>query len=99
MTKMVLETGFKQLVHRKRIKPPHWTIGFQNWAIGTKKPKFVIDFFYLKNPLLLVLFGVVDVFQLLLFGKASDVSTSPRSDRLRPRPVRGRSYFGEKMVR
>jgi SAM-dependent methyltransferase len=73
MTRMVNETGFSRIEHKKRIKPVHWTISFQNWAIGTHKPKAVANFFYLKNPLLLVTFGVIDVLQLALFDKASDV--------------------------
>jgi SAM-dependent methyltransferase len=73
MTRMVKESGFASVEHRTRIKPVHWTISLQNWAIGTGKPKAIVNFFQLKNPLLLVVFGVIDVLQLKLFGKASDV--------------------------
>lgn len=73
MSRMLQEVGFKHVVAKKRIKPVHWTVSLQNWAIGTSKPPAVVNFFNLKNPAALVLFGVLDVLQLGLFGKASDV--------------------------
>jgi hypothetical protein len=73
MTRIVKEIGFAKLEHHKRIKPVHWTVSIQNWAIATSKPKAVVNFFDVRNPLLLVLFGVVDVVQLALFKRASDI--------------------------
>ncbi len=73
MARMLREVGYAEVCTKKRIKPVHWTLSLQNWAIGTHKPQPVIDFFNLKNPLGLVLFGGLDVLQLGLFGKASDI--------------------------
>jgi len=73
MRRLVLSVGFSEFQYRKRIKPVHWTVSLQNWAIGTHKPDFLVRFFNLKNPLLLFIFGSIDVLQLALFGKASDV--------------------------
>jgi SAM-dependent methyltransferase len=73
MDRMVKEAGFSAMSTSKRIKPVHWTISLQNWAIGTKKPKALVKFFDLRNPVLLMGFGVVDVLQLALFGKTSDI--------------------------
>lgn len=73
MKQLAKETGFSDIVIRKRIKPVHWTLSFQNWAIATRQPEPVIKFFSLGNPLLLVVFGLIDVVQLTLFGKSSDV--------------------------
>jgi SAM-dependent methyltransferase len=73
MQRIVTEAGFASMTTKKRIKPVHWTLSLQNWAIGTRKPRWLIRFFDLRNPLLLAVFGVVDLAQLVLFGKASDV--------------------------
>jgi SAM-dependent methyltransferase len=73
MKRLARDAGFAEFSFRKRIKPVHWTISLQNWAVGTRKPKPVIRFFDLRNPLLLVPFGLVDASQLLFFGKSSDV--------------------------
>lgn len=73
MRRLVEDAGFASLTLSKRIKPVHWTLSLQNWAVGTGKPQAVVDFFNLKNPLLLIAFGIVDVTQLVLLGKASDV--------------------------
>jgi SAM-dependent methyltransferase len=73
MRRMLSEVGFSSVAIRKRIKPVHWTLSLQNWAIGTKKPRVLVNFFDLRNPLLLVTFGVMDVAQWALFGKASDI--------------------------
>jgi SAM-dependent methyltransferase len=73
MRKVISESGFSGMTYRKRIKPVHWTLSLQNWAIATGKPNFIVRFFDLKNPMLLVAFGIVDVIQLALFGKASDI--------------------------
>ena len=73
MRQLVQGAGFSGFALQKRIKPVHWTLSLQNWAVATKKPEMLIRFFNLKNPILLVIFGVIDVVQLSLFGKASDV--------------------------
>jgi len=66
-------TAFADVAYRKRIKPVHWTISVQNWAIATSKPKVVVDCFDLRSVLPLMFFGVVDVLQLGLQGKSSDI--------------------------
>ena len=73
MKKMINEAGFSDFSYRKRIKPVHWTLSLQNWAINTKKPSWVVKFFDLRNLFLLIVFGLVDFFQLILFDKASDI--------------------------
>jgi SAM-dependent methyltransferase len=73
MRKMVADAGFSDFSFRKRIKPVHWTLSLQNWAAGTQKPNVLVRFFDLRNPLLLAVFGTVDLIQLALFGKASDI--------------------------
>lgn len=73
MRRMVQEAGFSAFQFQKRIKPVHWTISLQNWAVGTKKRDAIVRYLDLRNPLLLILFGAIDVLQLGLFGKASDV--------------------------
>jgi len=73
MSRMLKEANFSKIKYIKRIKPVHWTLSIQNWAIATQKPSWIIDFFNIRNPFLLVVFGVIDVFQLALFNKASDV--------------------------
>jgi len=73
MRRMALAAGFSDLQYKKRIKPVHWSVSLQNWAVGTHKPDALVKFFDLRNPLLLAVFGAVDVVQLALFGKASDV--------------------------
>jgi SAM-dependent methyltransferase len=73
MRRMLNEAGFSRVTFSRRIKPVHWTLSLQNWAIATRKPAALIGFFDLRNPLLLALFGAVDVVQLALFSKASDI--------------------------
>lgn len=51
----------------------YWTLSLQNWAINTKKPSWVVKFFDLRNLFLLIVFGLIDFFQLILFDKASDI--------------------------
>lgn len=73
MKQLVDEAGFSNFSFNKRIKPVHWTFSLQNWAIATGKPKWVVNFFGVRNFVLLALFGMVDVLQMTLAGKASDV--------------------------
>jgi 2-polyprenyl-3-methyl-5-hydroxy-6-metoxy-1,4-benzoquinol methylase len=73
MARIAREAGFTSISFRKRIKPVHWTLSLQNWAVGTGKRGAVTRFFDLRNPLLLIPFGVVDAMQLALFDKASDI--------------------------
>lgn len=73
MERIAKEAGFSAVYSRKRIKPVHWTLSLQNWAVGTGKPKWVVRFFDLRNPVLLIAFGLVDAAQLALLGKASDI--------------------------
>jgi SAM-dependent methyltransferase len=73
MTRMLREVGFSAVTDKKRIKPVHWTVSMQNWALATNKPRPLVRFFDLGNPLTLVTFGVLDVAQLLLLNKASDI--------------------------
>lgn len=73
MRRLVMDAGFANLTYTKRIKPVHWTISLQNWAIGTGKPKALVRFLDMRNPVLLLGFGLVDVAQLALFGNASDI--------------------------
>jgi SAM-dependent methyltransferase len=73
MRQLASRCGYSNIFVRTKIKPVHWTLSFQNWAIGTRQPELIIKFFSLGNPFLLVLFGVIDVLQLKLLGKASDV--------------------------
>jgi 2-polyprenyl-3-methyl-5-hydroxy-6-metoxy-1,4-benzoquinol methylase len=73
MKRILREAGYAAVTYRKRIKPVHWTISVQNWAIATSQPKAVVDCFDLRSLLPLMFFGAVDVLQLGLQGKASDI--------------------------
>lgn len=73
MRRLLADAGYSDFSCTKRIKPVHWTLSLQNRAIATGKPRSVVRFFDLGNPLLLGVFGVVDVAQLALLRKASDI--------------------------
>jgi len=73
MERLITEAGFSNFSFTKRIKPVHWTFSLQNRAIAKGRPQWVVNLFGVRNFALLAFFGVVDVIQLYLARKASDV--------------------------
>jgi hypothetical protein len=86
MARIAPEAGFTTISFRKRTKPVHWTLSLQNWAVGTGKRGAITRFFDLRNPLLLIPFGVVNAVQLALFDRASDIQYVAVNDPAIPYP-------------
>lgn len=82
MKKILIANGLELIEKKYRIKPVHWTISFQNWIIDNK------SFLWLKNslnvnhkfPIFLMMFGLIDVLQLLITKKTSDIQYIARKN-------------------
>lgn len=75
MRLMLSQNGLKIISHKFRIKPVNWTLSIQNWITDKKKFLFFKNSLNMnsKFPLALIIFGVIDVVQLLLTKKCSDI--------------------------
>lgn len=75
MKLMLSQNGLKIISHKFRIKPVNWTLSIQNWITDKKKFLFFKNSLNMnsKFPLALIFFGVIDVVQLLLTKKCSDI--------------------------
>lgn len=75
MIKLLEKSGFKIISTKYRIKPVNWTLSIQNWIIDKKKLMFFKDSFNMNNkfPIFLFIFGIVDLIQLILTKKSSDL--------------------------
>lgn len=68
---MVESSGGKLIKTKKKPKPVHWSVSFQNHFKRTGRGRFV-SFFSLGNVPLLAFFFIIDSVQ-IFFGKGSDV--------------------------
>jgi len=73
MGSLLAKAGFVNFRVERKIKPVHWTLSLQNLALERQWPRFALKFFDLRNPVLLAGFGIIDLLQLVLFRKSSDV--------------------------
>ena len=75
MEKLLTQSGFSKVQINYKIKPVHWTLSIQNMLRKKRKIKWLDKRMDMNAsfPLELIFFGLVDVFQMAVTGKGSDV--------------------------
>ena len=73
--KMLKDSKFKNISHKYKIRPIHWTVSIQNYLIKKNKLKFLQNRMNMNVnlPFEIILFSFIELFQKFMTGKTSDV--------------------------
>jgi SAM-dependent methyltransferase len=72
--KMLLERcGFTEIVVNSKLSPAFWIHSLHNMLFDKEFPDWVVSFFSWKNPVLLAIFSLIDLFAILLGRNTSNM--------------------------